>query len=145
MPCGRSALAVDEEGRDPLQRDAVTGPIWAIANARMYWDETYHRLFIAPFNAIAHFLSDTLDWKLLHNYFHDTVIWKGFNAVGDLLSRPFDLGVIDGVVNGIGRMVRGSADVLRRAQTGYIRVYAIALMLGVVAVVILMLLPVLQS
>ena len=137
--------AIDAQGLDPLQRDAVTGPFWRIANARMYWDETYHRLFIGPFNAISKFLANTLDWDLFHNYFHDTVLWRGFNAIGSLLSRPFDLGIIDGVVNGVGRVVRGTSGVLRRSQTGYIRVYAIALMVGVVAVVILMLLPVLQS
>jgi NADH-quinone oxidoreductase subunit L len=137
--------AIDERGLDPLQRDAVTGPIWSLANARLYWDETYFRLFINPFNRISKFLADTLDWNFLHNYFHDTVLWRGFNAIGELLSRPFDLGIVDGVVNGVGRVVRGTSGVLRRSQTGYVRVYAIAFLVGVVAVVVLMLLPVLQS
>jgi NADH:ubiquinone oxidoreductase subunit 5 (subunit L)/multisubunit Na+/H+ antiporter MnhA subunit len=137
--------AIDERGLDPLQRDAVTGPIWSLANARLYWDEIYFRLFINPFNRISKFLADTLDWDFLHNYFHDIVLWRGFNAIGELLSRPFDLGIVDGVVNGVGRVVRGTGGVLRRSQTGYVRVYAIAFLVGVVAVVVLMLLPVLQS
>lgn len=136
-----NSRAVNEEGLDPLQARKDTGRAWSLANARMYWDETYHRLFIAPFNRLSKFFADTLDWNFWHDYFHDTIIYKGFNSIGGLLSKPFDLGVIDGVVNGVGRAVRGSSAILRRSQTGYVRVYAIALLIGVVAVLVLMLLP----
>ncbi len=137
--------ALNEQGEDPLYANRATRPIWQLANARMYWDEIYAALFIVPFQRTARFLADTLDWKFWHNYFHDTVIWRGFNAIGELLSQPFDLGIIDGVVNGIGRLVRGSSSIMRRSQTGYVRVYAVVLLLGVVAVVLLMLLPILQG
>jgi NADH-quinone oxidoreductase subunit L len=137
--------AINEQGLDPLQADRRTSAAWSLANARLYWDEVYFRLFINPFNRLSKFLADTVDWNFLHDYFHDTIIYKGFNTIGVLLSQPFDLGVIDGVVNGVGRLVRGASSILRRSQTGYVRVYAIALLLGVVAVIVLMLLPVLQG
>ncbi len=137
--------ALTHSGHDPLQVNPTTGAIWSLANARLYWDETYDRLFIRPFNRIATFLADTLDWALLHDYVHDTVIKNGFNTIGDLLSRPFDLGVIDGAVNGVGRVVRWLAGQMRQVQTGYIRTYAFALLLGVVLVIIIMLLPLLQG
>jgi NADH-quinone oxidoreductase subunit L len=133
--------AINEQGLDPLQARQDTGRAWSIANARMYWDEIYFRLFINPFNRLSKFFADTLDWNFWHDYFHDTILYKGFNAMGGLLSKPFDLGLIDGIVNGVGRVVNASSGVLRRSQTGYVRVYAIALLLGVVAVVVLMLLP----
>jgi NADH-quinone oxidoreductase subunit L len=44
----------------------------------------------------------------------------------------FDRTVIDGLVNGAGRLVRGSASVVRKSQTGYVRQYASALAVGVV-------------
>ncbi len=46
-------------------------------------------------------------------------LWKGI-----------DVGVIDGAVNGVGRLVRGTSGVLRLAQTGSIRAYAASLFLG---------------
>ncbi len=134
--------AIDEDGVDPLQVGS-TAPLFSLANARMYWDETYHRLFVLPFQRSARFLADTVDWSFWHDYVHDTVIVKGFNGMGRILSQPVDLGIIDGIVNGVGRLVRGISGTLRRSQTGYVRVYALALLVGVVAVVVLMLLPVL--
>jgi NADH-quinone oxidoreductase subunit L len=50
------------------------------------------------------------------------------------LWRGVDAGVIDGAVNGVGRLVRGTSGVLRLAQTGSIRAYAASLFLGVVLV-----------
>ena len=44
----------------------------------------------------------------------------------------FDRNVIDGAVNGVGRLVRGTAGEVRKVQTGYVRQYAAALGVGVV-------------
>jgi NADH-quinone oxidoreductase subunit L len=46
----------------------------------------------------------------------------------------FDHRVIDGTVNGIGRLVVSAARVGRRAQTGLVRNYALAFLIGAVAV-----------
>jgi NADH-quinone oxidoreductase subunit L len=73
------------------------------------------------------------------------VLARGFNALGRLLSQPIDLGVIDGAVNGLGRLTRWASDRLRRVQTGYVRMYAITLLLGVVFVIVIILLPLLQA
>lgn len=131
-------------GRDPLQFSPSVGRIWWFSHARMYWDETYDRFFVKPFDRAAVFLSDTVDWAFLHDYFHDTIIYKGFNAVARWLANPVDLGIIDGIVNGIGRLTSGIANWMRGQQVGYVRVYAITLLLGVVFVVIVLLLPLLQ-
>jgi NADH-quinone oxidoreductase subunit L len=53
------------------------------------------------------------------------VLWKGMDA-----------GVIDGIVNGIGRRARGVGGVLRLLQSGNIRSYATWVLLGSVVVVI---------
>ena len=42
----------------------------------------------------------------------------------------FDLGVIDGVVNGVARTARGTGNLLRRAQSGYVRGYAVTMLIG---------------
>ncbi|MCH8961945.1 MAG: NADH-quinone oxidoreductase subunit L [Bacteroidetes bacterium] len=52
---------------------------------------------------------------------------------------PFDLKVIDGMVNGLARMMIGTSGLLRRLQTGIVQNYAMAIVLGVVLVFALML------
>jgi NADH-quinone oxidoreductase subunit L len=131
--------------RDPLELQPETGRLFALANARLYWDQTYYRLFERPFNVTAKFLADTVDWAFLHDYFHDTVLYKGFNAIGTLLAQPIDLGIIDGAVNGVGWLARSISGRLRRLQTGYIPTYAITIVVGVVVVIIVLLLPLLNG
>jgi NADH-quinone oxidoreductase subunit L len=107
----------------------------------MYWDETYYRLFENPFNVLSRFLANTLDGDFWHDYFHNTIIWKGFHAIGQLLARGVDLGIVDGIVNGVGKVISRFAGRGRRVQTGYVRTYAVTLLLGVVLVIVLLLLP----
>jgi NADH-quinone oxidoreductase subunit L len=45
-----------------------------------------------------------------------------------------DLGVVDGAVNGVARLARGTGSVLRRTQTGYVRSYAVTMLIGAFAV-----------
>jgi NADH-quinone oxidoreductase subunit L len=105
----------------------------------------YMRLFIGPFNRVGAFIADVIDWRFLHDYVHNDVIKRGFDAIADILSRPVDLGVIDGAVNGIGRLTRWASNGLRGVQTGYVRMYAVTLLIGVVFVIVLLLLPLLQA
>ncbi len=136
--------AVTADNADPLAQRPGMARIWQLSHARLYWDEIYFTLFENPFNQLSKFLADTLDWRFWHDYFHNAVIGRGFNAIGELLSKPVDLGIIDGVVNGVGVAARWSAERLRRIQTGYVRTYAVTLMLGVVLVIVILLLPLLQ-
>ncbi len=140
---GKSSVVTDH---DPLVDRIPSGgaTIFGLANARLYWDETYFKLFENPFNRMSKFLADTLDWRFWHDYFHETVIAKGFNGIAQLLSKPVDLGLIDGIVNGVASIVRWVSGRVRLVQTGYVRTYAISLMLGVVLVIVILILPALQ-
>jgi NADH-quinone oxidoreductase subunit L len=51
------------------------------------------------------------------------------------LWRLFDIGVIDGLVNGLGRAVREVGDGVRRVQFGFVRSYAAIILLGALAVI----------
>ncbi|HZE18719.1 MAG TPA: NADH-quinone oxidoreductase subunit L, partial [Candidatus Angelobacter sp.] len=51
------------------------------------------------------------------------------------LWEDFDDAVIDGAVNGVGRMIQGGSGLLRQAQVGYVQVYALILTLGAVVVI----------
>ncbi|HWS54434.1 MAG TPA: hypothetical protein VN228_09920, partial [Pyrinomonadaceae bacterium] len=51
------------------------------------------------------------------------------------LWRFFDVGVIDGLVNGTGRLVSQAGSVLRYLQPGFVRSYAAIILLGALVVV----------
>jgi NADH-quinone oxidoreductase subunit L len=55
-------------------------------------------------------------------------------AGADALAFVMDLGIVDGFVNGIASFLGASGRVLRRAQNGYLRAYALGIGAGVVAV-----------
>jgi NADH-quinone oxidoreductase subunit L len=83
--------------------DRRLGPFGKLFGHAYYYDEGISRLVGGPVRAGAHWLATT-----------------------------FDLGIIDGAVNGVGRLVRGAAHGLRRTQTGLVRQYALGIVLGVV-------------
>jgi len=134
------------EDHDPLIDRIPAGgsTIFGLANAKLYWDETYFRLFENPYNKMSQFLANTVDWRFWHDYFHDTVIGKGFNGIAEILSKPVDLGIIDGLVNDVGSVVRWFSSRIRVVQTGYVRTYAVSVLLGVVLVIVILILPALQ-
>jgi len=131
--------------QDQLEANSSTSQAFRLAKSRLYWDEIYFRFIENPFNKLASFMADRVDWDFLHDYFHDGVIKRGFDSISTLLSKPLDVGLIDGVVNGVGWLVQRAANLMRGIQTGYVRMYAVVLFIGVVAVVLLMLLPFIQT
>lgn len=133
------------EKRDQLETGATTRGLFRLSYGRLYWDEVYSALFEKPFNRLADFLAYRIDWDFLHDYFHDRIIKRGFDTIGDLLSRSIDLGIVDGTVNGVGLFVQRAANWMRRSQTGYVRLYAVVLFIGVVAVILFMLIPFMQA
>jgi NADH-quinone oxidoreductase subunit L len=116
--------------RDPLQGT----PIWWFAILPL--NTLYMRVFVPIFNWLAWVLAEKLDWDLWHNVFHDEIIRNGFVSIADVSNRGIDAGVIDGLVNGSGRLASWLADRIRASQTGYVRNYALGVFLGVVALVL---------
>jgi NADH-quinone oxidoreductase subunit L len=72
--------------------------------------------------------------------------WYYDRAVSNFMGGPgrrgfaaiawFDANIIDGAVNGVARVVRGSAGVARKAQSGYVRQYVAAVGVGVVLLLV---------
>ena len=75
-----------------------------------------------------------------HAYYFDEIIAnlvRGPVTRGaEWLNRGFDLGIIDGAVNGVATLVRESGGRLRRVQTGLVRNYALGVVLGAVALLV---------
>jgi NADH-quinone oxidoreductase subunit L len=76
---------------------------------------------------------------LLNAYYvdalYDRAIVRPLLALSTVLAGAFDLGVIDGIVNGVGRLVLAWGSALRRVQTGYVVNYALTMLAGAVVVV----------
>ena len=81
------------------------GPLVPAARNKFYVDEIYGRGIVLPGKRFAAYCANVFDPK-----------------------------VVDGLVNGTGKVVAGLAEGLRRVQTGYVRNYAITFFLGVMIV-----------
>jgi NADH-quinone oxidoreductase subunit L len=76
---------------------------------------------------------------LLNKYYvdeiYDAAVVQPIHRLSERsLWRFFDAGVIDGAVNGAGRIVSGASGVLKHVQTGSIRAYAMGVLVGVVVI-----------
>jgi NADH-quinone oxidoreductase subunit L len=83
-------------------------PVQTFLLEKWYFDKLYHALFERP----AYWIAET-SWRWL------------------------DRGVIDNLVNSVARGVRNAGDDLRPVESGYVRTYALSLMVGVVLVLLL--------
>jgi len=103
------ALAWFVYGRMPVRAASIgvaRNPLHKLLLEKYYVDEIYDVLFVKPIYHLS--------------------LW---------LARVFDPRVIDAVVNGVATLVAGWARGLRRVQTGFVMNYALAVVLGAVAVV----------
>jgi NADH-quinone oxidoreductase subunit L len=75
---------------------------------------------------------------LLNAYYvdalYDRVIVRPLHALSEFLARVFDLRLIDGLVNALGRSVVAWAAGIRLLQTGYTVNYALTMLAGAVAI-----------
>ncbi|MBN1287230.1 MAG: NADH-quinone oxidoreductase subunit L [Anaerolineae bacterium] len=133
----RPALRAD--GADRL---GGLGRLWRFLNRKWYWDEFYELIAVQPFNGIGRFLAGRLDGDFLHDWFHDTLIWRSFDRAAAFLGA-FDLKIIDGAVNGLGWLAAQAARYLRRVQTGYVRQYALGVLVGAIVLLFILVLPLL--
>ncbi|HEY4720466.1 MAG TPA: hypothetical protein VII92_01365, partial [Anaerolineae bacterium] len=125
---GRQKAGVD----DPLRK---TGFIFTLLNNKYWIDQLYDRLFVRPFKWLAGFLATVIDWRFWHDWFHNSILYGGFNALTSFLANPIDKLVIDGAVNGTGRLIAWTSGRLRTIQTGFVRSYALMMLVGVAVVV----------
>ncbi|HEU5375586.1 MAG TPA: NADH-quinone oxidoreductase subunit L [Ktedonobacteraceae bacterium] len=77
---------------------------------------------------------------VLHKYYIDelceAVIINPLQWLGRTATSLFEGNLLDGGSRGVASIMRGSSDLLRRLQTGYMRNYALAILFGVVLLVI---------
>jgi NADH-quinone oxidoreductase subunit L len=127
---GRKPLQAGE--KDPLAK--ALGFVFTGANNKWYIDELYQFLVLTPYEKLANFLAHALDWSFWHDWFHEKGIADNFKRLARFLANPVDLGVIDGIANGLAKLAQSSAAALSLLQTGFVRNYALSVFLGVVVI-----------
>ena len=101
-------------GRKPLEKAAQSDPLakplgglFTALNRKWWVDELYQAVIIKPYYWLA-----------------------------DFFAQPVDQGLIDGIANGLGSLVRTTAGAWRRVQSGYVRSYAVTILIGVMLILI---------
>jgi len=129
---GRNPLKVGQ--LDPLKERL--GPIFAGAEHKWYVDELYQAIIVTPFTKISQFLADVIDWRFWHDWFHETVIAGTYNWVSNIaLNRYADQRGIDAIANGLAGVTQWLSATMRKVQNGFVRSYALSVLLGVVLIV----------
>ncbi|MBK7318572.1 proton-conducting transporter membrane subunit [Candidatus Villigracilis affinis] len=128
---GRNPLKTGEI--DPLKKPL--GPIFTGMEGKWFVDEGYFAVIINPFNKISQFLADVIDWRFWHDFVHDTVILGTYNWLSEIaLNEYADQKGIDGFANWLGSATQSVSATLRKVQNGFVRSYALSVLLGVVLI-----------
>jgi NADH-quinone oxidoreductase subunit L len=91
--------------KDPLYR--YTGDVWDLLEQAWFFDRVYERYTVVP----------------------------GYRHLSNFLSRVFDKEGIDGMVNGVAMICMRASAQVRSLQSGLLRNYALAFLVGVLVVV----------
>ena len=128
-------------GRNPLkagQIDPLKKPLGFIftgMEGKWFVDEGYFAVIINPFNKLSQFLADVIDWRFWHDFVHDTVIAGTYNWLSETaLNHYADQKGIDGFANWLGTATQSVSATLRKVQNGFVRSYALSVLLGVVLI-----------
>jgi NADH-quinone oxidoreductase subunit L len=132
------------------QLENWTGPVTEFAEADIAgtWADR-HKLILIGIAVASGLIGIALAWLVYQRKRFEPIEpeileegWKYDQTVSAFMGGPgrkafeavawFDSTVIDGAVNGVGRLVRGSAGEIRKAQTGNVRNYAGIVGIGVV-------------
>ncbi|HET7152309.1 MAG TPA: NADH-quinone oxidoreductase subunit L, partial [Candidatus Kapabacteria bacterium] len=68
--------------------------------------------------------------------FYQTVIVRPLDAIStSFLWKFFDVSVIDGAVNGLAAFFARLSSITRKAQTGFVQIYAVSIVVGIIIIV----------
>jgi NADH-quinone oxidoreductase subunit L len=80
-------------------------------------------------------VANVIDEKFWHDWFHEKVIAGTYNWLSQIaLNRYADHLGIDAFFNSLGQWTKDTASSLRRFQNGFVRSYALFVLIGVVAI-----------
>jgi NADH-quinone oxidoreductase subunit L len=128
-------------GRNPLKKgqpDPLKRPLGFLFTGmerKWFVDEGYRAAIVDRYVDISRFLADVVDWRFWHDWFHEKVIAGTYNWIANIgLNRYADERGIDAAANGLASLTRSISGGLRRIQNGFVRSYALSVLLGVVII-----------
>jgi NADH-quinone oxidoreductase subunit L len=129
---GRAPLKAGEI--DPLKRRL--GAFFTALENKWYVDELYQAVIVTPYVKISQFLADVIDWRFWHDWFHEKAIAGTYNWISNIaLNRYADQQGIDAAANGLATLTQWFSVTLRKIQNGFVRSYALSVLLGVVLII----------
>jgi len=129
---GAAAMAVDGLMRLPF--------LLALAGVVLAWLLYVHRpQWPALVRARVEGLYQLLDQKYYLDRINEVVFAGGSRWVGGSFWKQGDVAIIDGLVNGSARMVGSLAQLVRRAQSGFIYHYAFVMLVGIAVMLLVFL------
>jgi NADH-quinone oxidoreductase subunit L len=128
---GRNPIKVGQP--DPLKKPL--GFLFTGMEHKWFVDEGYFAVFINRYVDLANFLADYVDWRFWHDWFHEKVIAATYIWLSNIaLNRYADQRGIDAIANGLGNATKNLSTGLRKIQNGFVRSYALSVLLGVVLI-----------
>ena len=128
---GRNPLKTGQV--DPLKKSLRS--VFTGTENKWYVDELYNAIIITPYRKLSYFLADVIDWRFWHDWFHETVIAGSYNWFSNVLLNDYvDQRGIDRAANGLGQGTKSLSSIVRRIQNGFVRSYALSVLLGVVII-----------
>jgi NADH-quinone oxidoreductase subunit L len=128
-------------GRNPLkagQADPLKKPLGFLFTGmenKWFVDEGYFAVFINRYVDLARFLADVVDWRFWHDWFHEKVIAATYNWLSNIgLNLYADQRGIDAFANWLGAATQRLSASMRKVQNGFVRSYALSVLLGVVLI-----------
>ncbi|MFZ5901926.1 MAG: NADH-quinone oxidoreductase subunit L [Chloroflexota bacterium] len=128
-------------GRNPLKKgqpDPLKKPFGLLFTGmenKWFVDEGYKWFFLDNYVRISRFLADVIDWKFWHDWFHEKVIAGTYNWLSNIaLNKYADQKGIDRFANFLGEATQWLSATTRKVQNGFVRSYALSIMLGVVVI-----------
>ncbi len=118
---------------DPLKK--MFGPIYYGMENKWFIDEAYWFVFVDRYVDLARYLAQTIDWDFWHEWFHNNIIAAGFRGFTRFLAQLVDLGIVDVIISRWPVAVaQWLSEKLRALQNGFVRSYALSVLVGVVAI-----------
>jgi len=118
---------------DPLKRPL--GFLFTGMEKKWFVDEGYWAVFVDRYIDLAYILADYVDWRFWHDWFHEKVIAGTYNWLSNIgLNLYADQRGIDALANGLGNATKNLSTSMRKIQNGFVRSYALSVLLGVVLI-----------
>jgi NADH-quinone oxidoreductase subunit L len=131
---GRDPLKAGQD--DPLRK--LLGPfkfLFTGMEHKWFVDEGYWAVFVDRYIDLARFLAQTIDWRFWHDWVHELVIANNFKRLTRFLADPVDLGIVDRLISHWpADFTQWLSKKLRPIQNGFVRSYALSVLVGVVLI-----------